>query len=164
MQERLLFGVLAHACPTCAAIWFQDGALTELGRMNPQTLEAADALVQPQTPKPAPTGVKCPEDGFYLYTFQFAYDSGIELHQCPECGGILVEDGELAQMAEARQNPGDRPGRPGVTLPLPIRPRPQEALDAAAELDGMIGQNKSRTRLMEAVHRIRQIVPRSTKF
>lgn len=148
MNPISLYGIGAHACPGCGAIWFPDDTLQELGKMSNSTLESADDQVKPSGPKPVQSRtLKCPDDGSFLYSFQFDYNSGVTLDQCPECGGILVEDGELAAIAEARANPTVRTGRQDQPPPLPTDAREAEVKKAVAELEAKTAANRTNAKL-----------------
>ena len=100
MNTLEFLGVTLDICPTTGGIWFDQG---ELGRIRAATAEHFHTLEEVAEPnvEPIPTLPRsrlCPVDATQLETFRYLACTNIELDSCPQCGGVFVEEGELARM------------------------------------------------------------------
>jgi Zn-finger nucleic acid-binding protein len=69
---------------------------------SPAKIEVLEEAVVPSgAPVPVNQKVRrCPNTGTLLQPFHYLYDPPIVLDECPECGGVWVDDGELAKMLD----------------------------------------------------------------
>lgn len=49
---------------------------------------------------PGHTMKVCPQCSVPMHAYRFLYNSNVTLDECMQCGGIWVDDNELAEMAE----------------------------------------------------------------
>ncbi len=103
MDEVDFMGVRLDVCPECAGIWFDDGELRLLSKSSPDAMEKLEEMYSPEfeVVLPAPVHKQCPRGHGVMETFRYLYDSPVEIDSCPECGGVFVEEKELAGMAIA---------------------------------------------------------------
>jgi Zn-finger nucleic acid-binding protein len=105
MREIEVLGTHIHYCPATGGIWFDDGELhgikQRLADAFPHLEKIAIPEVQPSAP--AATARACPVDGKALRTYRYLFTSNVFLDECPQCGGIWVDDGELQSMHVALQ-------------------------------------------------------------
>lgn len=104
--------VILDACPLCAGVYFDEGEIAALQRGGPEALESAEdefsstglVLVDCEAPK------RCPGCGDLMCVYTYRYSSDIRLDGCDRCGGVWVQDGELARIAEHLRAPGPSSG------------------------------------------------------
>ncbi|MBS1722948.1 MAG: zf-TFIIB domain-containing protein [Armatimonadetes bacterium] len=130
--------VEVDVCGNCAGIWFDEGELMRVIKENPGQLEAIDARIAPadEQRKSAVVFRACPRCEIGLDSYRYLYTSSVTLDSCSRCGGIFVEDGELAQIADAQK----------TAHQSPVGDASAKAM--VAYLDGKIAQTKQRTRDM----------------
>lgn len=88
--------VMYSACPQCAGLWFADGELSKLIRSGSQTMEEVEDTNLPLRSPQLVGSLACPDCGTTLMKYQYAYASPVELDGCESCGGVFLQDGELA--------------------------------------------------------------------
>ncbi|MEP0767257.1 MAG: zf-TFIIB domain-containing protein [Fimbriimonadia bacterium] len=97
-------GVRVDACPKCAGIWFDAGELKQLQASGPSAWVDLEARIAPRSEEaavwPGHTMKVCPQCSLPMLAYRFLYDSNITLDECNGCGGVWVDDNELAAMAE----------------------------------------------------------------
>src|SRR5579859_6215839 len=102
MLVETVHGVQLDACPQCAAIWFDAEELRTLLAKDPLApLEIEDKNKPQAVLRPAgPSTHQCPDCKQPLQQYHYLYNSPIVLHACANCGGFLVEDGQLGQIQQ----------------------------------------------------------------
>jgi len=97
-------GVRVDTCQTCAGIWFDAGELKQLRSSGPSAWVDLESRVAPRTEEttasPGHMMKTCPQCSLPMHAYRFLYNSNITLDECNQCGGIWVDDNELAAMAE----------------------------------------------------------------
>ncbi|GEM_PF-4731651 len=101
LQIQTLRGLALDVCPECAGLYFDEGELAALQEGGTAALESVEASATPsglvlidcETPK------RCPGCASLMCRYAYRYSSDIRLDGCPRCGGIWVQDGELAKIA-----------------------------------------------------------------
>ncbi len=106
LKPQIHLGITIDVCPTCAGIWFDKDELTHIAQLDPTVLPKLDQMYQPVVTSYDPPWQKvCPVcKQTNLRPYDYLYHSNIELDECPECGGIWVEDSELQKMYQVLQD------------------------------------------------------------
>jgi len=101
LVDQKFDGVSFAECPQCAGIWILEEELKRLESVGVDELKRLDGMERPMSvPPPAASSVfACPSCGQAMEQFHFLYNTPIMLHRCQPCGGLWIEDGEMAQMA-----------------------------------------------------------------
>jgi len=102
MKPQVHLGITIDVCPTCAGIWFDKDELLHITQLDPEALPQLDEMYRPVVHSYDPPWEKlCPVcHNTRLRQYNYLYTSNIELDECPECGGIWVENSELAKMPQ----------------------------------------------------------------
>jgi Zn-finger nucleic acid-binding protein len=79
---------------------------------GPQAASIAEARHVPVREPGRAGAAVCPECGHQLTNYTYAYDSAVEVDGCEHCGGVFLEDGELA----AIQKWGEEQSRPDANV------------------------------------------------
>ncbi len=101
LQPQAHCGLTLDACPRCAGVYFDEGEISALQQKGSDALnEVEDAcvpggLTRVDTPYPK----RCPGCGKSMWAYAYRYSSDIRLDGCEACGGVWVQDGELAKIA-----------------------------------------------------------------
>ncbi|MCA9671625.1 MAG: protein kinase [Myxococcales bacterium] len=87
-------------CLSCRGIWLDFG---EAGRLVASSLVGLKSELAPQLPsllgaRVGDSGVDCPNCGCELDTFELRAAPDTEVDRCGRCGGMWLDDGELATM------------------------------------------------------------------
>ena len=101
LVDQKFDGVNFAECPQCAGVWILEEELKRLESVGVDELKRLDAMERPMSvpPPPASSVFACPSCGGAMEQFHFLYNTPIMLHRCQPCGGLWIEDGEMAQMA-----------------------------------------------------------------
>lgn len=144
---RPFFAVDVGVCPACAGLWFGSGQLERLREASCDTWKRIESEVFLRE-RTSDHGVRyCPHCREPLFRYQYMYRSGILLDECNRCGGIWVDDGELAKMSafldEARSEPEDASEPAGavedrLAEETEIKDRMADHVAALAQLDAQI--------------------------
>jgi len=111
MKVDAYMGINFDVCPACAGLWVNPDELTNILQMDPEAFSRIEAKEMPQAQHgPAgPSQFRCPDDGAMLQQYHYMFNSPVVLHNCPNCSGFFVEDGQLDQMQkvvdDAKQQP-----------------------------------------------------------
>ena len=105
MTEENFGGALVNVCGECRGIWFDD---SELERLDHERKGAGPALAaalrheleSPRGPAHGPLG--CPHCAVAMDVRPHELESEVDIDECPECGGIFLEGGELARLRARR--------------------------------------------------------------
>jgi Zn-finger nucleic acid-binding protein len=107
LDTRILHGLSLDVCPGCAGIFFDEGEIAALQSNGPEALEQVEDAATPasflyvDSPVPKP----CPGCQGPMQVYRYRYSSDIRLDGCERCGGVWVQDGELAKIATYLQSP-----------------------------------------------------------
>lgn len=138
MREGVEAGARHHACPQCAGLWFADGDMARLLAAGPQAVDFVEETNRPvREPEPA-TALLCPDCGSPLMAYKYAYASPVELDGCERCGGVFVQDGELAAIQGWKDEEARAP----------------DASEALATMAGNLEQAKLRAERVKLASRI----------
>jgi len=89
-------------CPGCHGVWFDQGEEREVARQSldegPRIRELASGLGQ----RVRVTPLRCPCCEEPLVTYRFAPLDDLEAEVCELCGGLWLEQGEMAQVQRSR--------------------------------------------------------------
>lgn len=114
-------GARYGACPQCAGLWFGDDGLRKLMALGPPSLGLVEERNRPVRSPQLAGSLLCPDCGARMMKYRYAYASPVELDGCESCGGVFVQDGELAAIQEWTTSQSAKP-------------------DAAAALAAMVGE------------------------
>ncbi len=85
----------------CGGIWFDKGELEHVDEAHEQ---AGEALLNIPIDKglllPERMTRHCPVDGTAMIRYNFGEDIDLEIDECPECGGIWLDGGELQKIRD----------------------------------------------------------------
>lgn len=101
LQPQTLHGLTLDVCPRCAGVYFDEGEIAALQSKGPEVLEEVEESLAPgglafvESPVPK----RCPGCRKPMRAYAYRYSSDIRLDGCEACGGIWVQDGELAKIA-----------------------------------------------------------------
>lgn len=115
LVERTEAGVVVDLCEQgCAGVWFD---ALELAKVDENHEAAGRALLEPRTRRSASNGReqrRCPKCAdMPLGRHYFSVKRKVEVDECPQCGGIWLDAGELAAIrqefvtAQARKKAAD---------------------------------------------------------
>jgi len=102
MDVITFLDVNLDVCPKCAGLWVNPDELSAILHKDPEgfaDLEAKD-IPQVEHGPGGPSTLKCPDDGELLMQYHYMFNSPVVLHNCPNCCGFFVEDGQLLQMQQ----------------------------------------------------------------
>lgn len=127
-------GLTLDVCPACAGIFFDDGEMPTL--QGAGVLEAVEdaalptglVLIDCETPK------RCPGCARLMCAYAYGYSSDIRLDGCDRCGGVWVQDGELARIVAYLSQP------PAASGGTPAARRAAEAQNAARHHESLVGR------------------------
>lgn len=131
-------GATYGACPQCAGLWFGDGELRALMNAGPQAMDFVEETNRPVRDTQVTGSLVCPDCGKGLMAYKYAYVSPVELDGCESCGGVFVQDGELAAINEwksAQASKGD-------------------AADALAAMSGDVERARTRSERVQSLARV----------
>ena len=93
----------------CGGIWFDKGELEQVDEAHETKGEAL--LNIPRDPNiliPERANRKCPVDGTTMKRIRFGDQIPLEIDECPECGGIWLDGGELEKLRNFFQDEAHR--------------------------------------------------------
>ena len=107
LEARLLHGLNLDVCPGCAGIFFDEGEIAALQAGGPSSLSEVEEAAVPASFLfvDSPTPKRCPGCHGTMHAYHYRYSSEIRLDGCERCGGVWVQDGELAKIATHLQSP-----------------------------------------------------------
>jgi Zn-finger nucleic acid-binding protein len=102
MNVVTFLDVNLDVCPACAGLWVNPDELTAIIHKDSKAFAELESQEIPHVEHgPAgPSAFKCPDDGGFLCQYHYMFNSPVILHNCPNCSGFFVEDGQLAQMQQ----------------------------------------------------------------
>jgi hypothetical protein len=100
LEQRESGGIRLDVCRACGGIWFDR---FEMKKMDEPFEPASDEIlnVEGNDPvRPDPTQRrKCPRcDDLVMMRHHFSVERVVELDECPGCGGVWLDQGELAKI------------------------------------------------------------------
>ena len=112
LSEHTVGGITVDVCQGgCGGMWFDN---QELGKVD-ESFEPADEGLLEMSPEPAPVMEtstarrRCPCcDDVVMMRHWFTVRREIEVDECPSCGGVFLDHGELASIREQFATEGDR--------------------------------------------------------
>ncbi len=106
LEPQTLHGLVLDTCPMCAGIYFDEGEIAALQAAGSEALtEVEDAVVPSDFSYiESPIPKRCPGCNGAMHAYRYRYSSEIRLDGCDRCGGIWVQDGELAKIADYVQS------------------------------------------------------------
>jgi Zn-finger nucleic acid-binding protein len=107
LEVRSLHGLQLDVCPDCGGIFFDEGEIAALQADGPAALEQVEEAVAPASFMyvESPVPKRCPGCQGPMHVYRYRYSSDIRLDGCERCGGVWVQDGELAKIAAHLQAP-----------------------------------------------------------
>ncbi len=107
LERRKVHGLDLDACPVCAGVYFDEGEIAALVGDGPHALGEVERAVAPSdlavVENPAPK--RCPGCRSLMVAYAYCYSSDARLDGCERCGGVWVQDGGLAAIAECVSAP-----------------------------------------------------------
>jgi Zn-finger nucleic acid-binding protein len=102
MKPDAYLNVSFEACPTCGGLWVNADEMTALLQGDKEAFAHLETKELPAEghQDPAQPSWRCPTDGAWLQPYHYMFNSPVVLHNCPNCPGIFIEDGQLAQMQQ----------------------------------------------------------------
>ena len=104
MKKISLGGERVDLCPTCHGLWFDAGELQRMVNivniMSQIKLDEEDIDTIPETERER--HLKCPDEGIRLDERDVG--RGFIIDVCPSCGGLWLDDGELAAIKLVEQH------------------------------------------------------------
>jgi Zn-finger nucleic acid-binding protein len=100
MRQQSCFDILLDTCDRCGGIWFDQGEMGRLMRCERTALLNVDEQVIPKIERREGISSRrvCPDCMEPLDRYQYLHTSPVELDYCPRCGGVWVDDRELANI------------------------------------------------------------------
>lgn len=96
LAKRTVNAVEVDACPRCQGVWFDQ---SELATLLAGDLSAARAVARGEAdPAANRQPARCPRDGTVLLRVVSARNSAVVVDYCPQCRGVWLDAGELAQL------------------------------------------------------------------
>lgn len=98
MATEPLGSVKVEVCTTCAGMWFDEG---ELGRVLDGDQVEVFGFDQEHRSIVAPSASsqrRCPSCKCVLVRRVYQYTTNIPVDGCEQCGGLFLDDGELAEI------------------------------------------------------------------
>lgn len=141
MRPVHVLGVTIDVCQDTGGIWFDEGELQQIKRANVLAFVDLEKISVPEhTAAPqAATARLCPNDQTPLRTYRYLFNSNVFLDECPTCGGIWIDDGELQSMhlalAEQSSYPTEIPKE--VIAQMELAKFESEHLDRLALIRGV---------------------------
>lgn len=128
LESRTLGGLDLDVCPRCAGIFFDEGEIAALQQSGPSMVVEVEEACEPGglTFVESPVPKRCPGCKKPMRAYAYRYSSDIRLDGCDACGGIWVQDGELAKIADHLAAP------PKTFGGIPAARREAEAHNATA--------------------------------
>lgn len=101
LERRTLYSLALDVCPLCAGIYFDEGEIAALQRGGPVALVNVERAALPidMTLIDCDHPKRCPGCRRLMCAYAYRYSSDVRLDGCEACGGVWVQDGELAQIA-----------------------------------------------------------------
>lgn len=96
MSPEALGSVQIDVCSTCAGMWFDEGELTRALHGDQVEVFSLDLEHTPIANVPTPKLMKCPKCECTLVRYTYQYSTGVKVDSCDQCGGVYLNDGELA--------------------------------------------------------------------
>ena len=86
-------------CPDCRGVWFDENELAQLTRLTTSELRS----LQSQKVDESHNSKRgdCPRDGEAMLRVISPRNESVVIDTCVKCGGIWLDDGELAKIAKA---------------------------------------------------------------
>lgn len=102
LRPHRLGGLDLDACPRCGGVYFDEGEIAALQQRGAEALTEVEEACEPGglTFVESPVPKRCPGCGKAMRAYAYRYSSDIRLDGCDACGGIWVQDGELAKIAD----------------------------------------------------------------
>jgi Zn-finger nucleic acid-binding protein len=88
-------GVTVDRCENCGGTWFDDRELAKTLRSF-AAMQPAGAVNPGQHDS---LSILCPRCRVATQEYDFAYDSGVLVNECPACRGVFLQKGEFEQIA-----------------------------------------------------------------
>jgi|GEM_PF-2525711 len=134
LAPKSFYGMTVDACPQCAGIFFDEGEINRVRAAGPQALSELEDMVQPTmaiTSERATLRL-CPCCDKGMDTYRYQYTSKVMLDSCSDCGGLWIQDGELAAIRqyleqERTATAGRRPLTRHRVEIVAVAPRPTPA-------------------------------------
>ena len=99
LQAATVKGIEVDQCPDCRGVWFDEQELARLLATRPANLKPiAGGRTDPADD--ARSG-RCPRDGQSLMRVRSAREPDVTVEVCPQCRGLWLDGGELAQILKA---------------------------------------------------------------
>ncbi|RYG21103.1 hypothetical protein EON82_19380 [bacterium] len=131
LEVRSMHGLSLDVCPECAGIFFDEGEIATLQTGGAAALSEVEDAATPASFQyvDSPVPKRCPGCQGPMHVYRYRYSSDIRLDGCERCGGVWVQDGELAKIAAHLQAP---PSTFGGTPAARRAAEVQNARDVAA--------------------------------
>jgi uncharacterized protein len=111
LVERTIDDLTVDACDGgCGGIWFDNGEITEVDDRDETTGAALTEIAEQWASEVDHTRKRaCPRcEGILMLKRQFGPRQPVEIDECPGCGGIWLDAGELKAIREAFEGSGER--------------------------------------------------------
>ena len=99
-------GVRIDYSPVSGGIWFDNYELQKFDEPHEELPESLLNLVPSEQNLPQPAQYQCPVDGTPMQRHVFSYKKAVEIDECPLCGGIWLDWGELQAIRELYPDAG----------------------------------------------------------
>ena len=96
LETEILHHQQVDRCADCGGRWLDQSELGSLVRQTTPTSDSPNVV-------PCSAELSCPHCQVPLVPFEYAHDSGVVIHKCPNCDGVWLADGQLEQLARYRQ-------------------------------------------------------------
>jgi len=93
-------GVRIDYSPVSGGIWFDNYELRKFDEPHEEVPAVLLELVPERTDLPRLPRYECPVDGTPMQRHVFSYKQAVEIDECPLCGGIWLDWGELGKIRE----------------------------------------------------------------
>jgi Zn-finger nucleic acid-binding protein len=91
MAEVLVEGVRVHFDGPSGGFWLEQDELSTLAEHHHAHIQQVESVV-------TPSARACPHDQTRLLEHEFGNHSGIKVDECPQCGGLWLDSGELRKV------------------------------------------------------------------
>ncbi|NLE65121.1 MAG: zf-TFIIB domain-containing protein [Elusimicrobia bacterium] len=102
LRQVIYEGVVIETCDHCQGEWVDHSEIERINQARDVIFSLKEAAVIPGAKKSVPgtiasrdKALSCPHCQIPLRVINYAYDSGVMVDKCPQCGGFWLDKGEL---------------------------------------------------------------------
>lgn len=102
MKEIEIGGIKVDISEACGGVWFDNFEIKKFDEVHESAGEELIQLMEKYRDKHLDLSqrLKCPKDGTIMMRRFYSPARAIEIDECPQCGGIWLDAGELAMIRD----------------------------------------------------------------